>query len=204
MNFYSWILAGALFSSLSVNANATVIYQYASSVQGFSSQWSGGSWSAAQALGAPDTFLYGDILTSWAPSSVHGTSEYITLGFDTPVYANGAVIRETDGNGFVTRVDLVDLSDNYHTVWTGTDTSAPGTPVDFQVSWGQTSYLADGIKIYVNTNHDLSAWEEIDSVLLKGDTTPSPEPAALVLLGTGFVGLSAIRRKRCFSGSSKG
>ena len=41
--------------------------QYASSVLDFSSQYSTGSWSAAQALGPPNTLSYGDILHGLGP-----------------------------------------------------------------------------------------------------------------------------------------
>ncbi len=41
---------------------------WASSVLGFSSQFSDTAWSAFQALGEPDTMTYGDIDTAWATS----------------------------------------------------------------------------------------------------------------------------------------
>ena len=41
---------------------------WASSVLGYSSQYSDTAWSAFQALGEPDTMTYGDINTAWATS----------------------------------------------------------------------------------------------------------------------------------------
>ena len=41
---------------------------WASSVLGYSSQFSDTAWSAFQALGEPDTMTYGDIDTAWATS----------------------------------------------------------------------------------------------------------------------------------------
>src|SRR6185295_3125525 len=78
--------------------------QYANTVIAFSSQFSTTSWGAVQALGAPNVTSYGDNSSAWTPSSQNGTSEYITVGYATPVYATGVTIRETWGNGFVTRV----------------------------------------------------------------------------------------------------
>src|SRR5262249_26110950 len=141
-------------------------HQYASVVIGFSSQWSPTDWSAAQVLGLPDTFLYEDLPTAWSPAPQNGTAEYVTLGFATPVFTDGVTIRETQGNGFVTQVDVLDMSDVLHTVWAGVDPSLPGTPVDFFVSWPATDFLVKGVKIYVNTDHDLGAWEDIDAVQL--------------------------------------
>ena len=43
---------------------------WASSVLGYSSQYSDTAWSAFQALGEPDTMTYGDIDTAWATSCV--------------------------------------------------------------------------------------------------------------------------------------
>lgn len=195
-------LAGLLlsvFSGMTTIAGAVPVDQYASSVISFSSQWSPSSWSAAQVLGIPNTFGYGDISTAWAPLPINGSLEYITVGFTTPVYANGVTIRETYGNGFVYQVDALDSSDVLHTVWAGADPSLPGSPVDFLASWSPTGYLVKGVKIYTDTNHNMGAWEEIDSIQLHGDTvghSPVPEPSSMLLLGSGILGLGYFGRKR--------
>lgn len=173
------------------------IDQYASSVLNFSSQWSPNGWAATQVLGAPDTTTYGDIGTSWAPSPRNGSLEFITVGFDTAVYANGATIRETWGNGFVYQIDVLDTLNNLITVWTGTDTSQPGSPVDFLATWAETSFAVKGLKIYTNTDHDPNAWEEIDSIQLHGTPAAVPLPAAFYMMGAGLLGLvKASSRKR--------
>jgi hypothetical protein len=179
-------------------ARAVTIDQYASSVIGFSSQYSEFGWSALKALGPSDTFGYGDFNTSWAPWNANGTLEYLTIGFSTPVYANSVTVRETWGNGFVYQIDAVDGGNNLHTVWTGVDPSLPDAAVDALFSWAQTSYLVTGVKIYVNTNHNLATWEEIDSVQLHGSDSVVPLPAALPLFatGAGLLGLLGWRKKR--------
>src|SRR5205807_10264348 len=136
----------------------------ASSVRAFSSQYSEPAWAAYQALGPPDTFNYGDIVTAWAPGPMNGTQEYLTLGFATPTATTGVTIRETCGNGFVTQVDLLDTNGGLHTVWAGTDPSQPGAPADFTITFPQTPYLVQGVQIDTDTDHDQNTWEEIDAV----------------------------------------
>jgi hypothetical protein len=128
----------------------------------------------------------------------NGTFEYITLGFSTPVFATGATIRETYGNGFVYQVDVLDTNSVLKTVWAGTDTSLPGTPVNFSISWAMTDFLVTGLKIYSNTNHNLSTWEEIDAVQLRGSTVfeaPVAPTAVLMLVAVPAI-LWRIRKHR--------
>ena len=183
----------ALASAAQVTSAATVD-QYASSVIDYSSQYSIDSWSAKQALGESNTTNYGDIPTSWAAKLANGGLEFISLGFNTPVYSTGTVIRETWGNGFVFQVDAVDTNNILHTVWSGTDSSAAGAPVDFSLSWSTTSFQTVGLKIYVNGNHSTS-WEEIDSVKLTGVTAPVPEPETYALMLAGLGALSFVSRR---------
>jgi len=78
------------------------------------------------------------------------------------------MIRENSGNGFVTQIDALDVNDVLHTVWKGKDASKPGSVANLLVSWIQTNYLVKGIKVYVDTNHDLANWEAIDAIQLYG------------------------------------
>jgi hypothetical protein len=154
----------------------------------------------SQALGAPNVFAYGENGNSWSPYFLDGTQEYISLGFTTPVFADGVTIRETLGNGFVYQVDVLDTFDVWHTVWAGIDPSPRpasylelGQIANFLVSF-DTPYLVDGVKIYVNTNSMLGRYEEIDAVTLHGTV---PECGSVVLLALGLLSLVCygIRRR---------
>ena len=149
----------------------TPFSQFATSVIDFSSEWDPNDTGAVETLGPSDTFAYGDLSTAWAPLPENGTLEYITVGYDTPVYAEGVVIRETWGNGFVYQVDVIDMSDQLHTVWTGVDPSLPGSPVDFSVVFEKTDFLVKGVRVYTDTDHNQNTREEIDSIQLVGSTT---------------------------------
>jgi hypothetical protein len=136
-------------------------------------------------------------VTAWAPKQSARSLEHVSVGYATPTYATGALVRETDGNGFVYQVDAIDMAGSLHTVWAGVDPSAPGTPVDFMPTWASTPYLVKGLKIYVNTG-DSTAWEEIDAIKLIGNSvSPVPEPgrAFLMALGMGLIGASLRRRR---------
>lgn len=148
-----------------------VVDEWATAVLDFSSQYSSANWSAAQAVGAPDTGGYGDYSTSWAPANQNNSLEYLTVQFPQPLYSSGVTVRETYGNGFVYQVDVVDMGGGLHTVWSGTDPSLPGSPANFTVTWPATTFLVQGIKVYVDTSHDLSAWEEIDAIQMHGVTS---------------------------------
>ena len=80
MNVNKRNLSALVLVVISSIGNASTIDQYASSVIDFSSQWGSPNWSAGQTLGEPNTFIYGDIATSWAPSNINSTLEFLILG----------------------------------------------------------------------------------------------------------------------------
>ena len=149
----------------------TTASQWASSVLGYSSQYaaSPGAWSSSRALGAPDVTVYRDDPNAWAPSVANGTTEWIALGYTTPVYATAVRVRESYGNGAVTKIELRDhATGTWQPVWSGVDATAPGAVADLAVTLSPTSYLVDGVRITLDMNHS-SAWEEIDAVALEGE-----------------------------------
>jgi len=148
-------------------ANAS-INQWAAAVLDFSSQFAGRSWSAAQTLGEPDVFVYGDVPRAWAPQPRNGSLEFVQVAFDLPVYADGVTVRETFGNAMVYRVELLDVHDNTHVIWEGVDPSPQDQPVDFRIDWPRTSYLVQAVTVRIDTDANLSHWEEIDAIALHG------------------------------------
>jgi len=145
--------------------------QWADGLVAFSSQWDSGDgstdWMAVQALGEPDTFGYGDIPTAYAPATPDGGTEWITVAFDTPVFAGGAVVRESFFGGFVTQIEARQAGTNsYTTVWQGVDNSPDGVVVDFQANWTPTAFLVDALRVTMNTAP--AGWEEIDAIQLLG------------------------------------
>jgi hypothetical protein len=137
-------------------------------VLSFSSQFSTMGWSAQQVLGQPNTFAYGDFASAWAPSTADTGIEHVMVGYDAPVFADSATIRETLGNGFVVQVRALDLDGMLHTVWSGSDPSQPGSVVEFLVQWPTLDFPVDGLLVVIDTSLDDFSFEEIDAIALHG------------------------------------
>ncbi|MFN9411852.1 MAG: beta strand repeat-containing protein, partial [Pirellula sp.] len=150
------------------------VTQWANSVIAYSSQYSASGWSAAQVLGAPNVALPSDNGLAWAPQPANGSTEFITVGFATGVNATGFSIRESLSMGCVSKVELLDSTGVYNTVFNSTsdgpDGGNPTSPAvyDFTRTFSATSYLAVGMRVTVNTNNS-SDWEELDAIGLLSD-----------------------------------
>lgn len=145
--------------------------QWASAVLGYSSQWSSSSWSAAQALGAPNTWAYGDISTSWAPCCSSGTHS-LSLAFPVPVLSEGCVVRETYSCPFVQQISAIDVYGVAHVVWTAgpgsSDAAVANMPSNSYFTWPRTSFLTRGLAILVSNS---GSWEEVDAMGLIGEVS---------------------------------
>ncbi len=159
------ILLILLFSSLSFPCFA--LNQWASKVINFSSEYSTTSWSAKQILGSPNTNSYGDRSTAWTTKQADAGIEYITVGYNTPVYATGVTVRETYNPGFVRKIEAIDTNNIFHTVWSGVEKIVPNQINNFSVNWPRTSYLVKALKVTIDTA-SVPSWQEIDAIELRG------------------------------------
>jgi subtilisin-like proprotein convertase family protein len=144
--------------------------QWASTVLDFSSEFAPSpmNFSSSQALGPPDVGGYCECGGAWNASQNDGTVEFISVGFDVPVFANGVTIRENQGNGFVTRVELLDVLGDVHLAWEGVDPSPIDEVVNFRIDWPRTDFLVTGVTIHTDTSLQLNTWEAIDAIQLHG------------------------------------
>src|SRR5690606_38694101 len=101
--------------------------RWASSVLGFSSQYTASAWSAAQALGQPDTYpTYGDQPTAWASQSPDATVEFIELGYPAPSPIDSVSIYETYAPGAVSKVSVRNPNTSlWEEVWSSPAAPAP-------------------------------------------------------------------------------
>ena len=117
------------------------------------------------------------------PSVANGTTEWLALGYATPVYATGVRVRESYGNGAVTKIELRDHATGAgQSVWSGVDATAPGAVADLAVVLSPTSYLVDGVRVTLDMNHS-SAREELDAVALEGVVPTTTLQWASTVLG---------------------
>lgn len=125
------------------------------------------SWSAKQATGEPNVDEYGDNVNAWAPAEQNKGLETLELTYAKAVSAIGVRIRENDGSGSVTKVELKDTDGKYYTVWEGTDTTK-GLNY-FQVPVDKTTYKVSGVRVTIDTTKVPTEWVEIDAVQLVGE-----------------------------------
>ena len=84
---------------------------WASSVLGYSTQYSETSWSAQQALGAPNVYpQHGDIAQAWASKTADDHDEWIELAYETPRSVSPVEIYETFNPGAINTVELITTS----------------------------------------------------------------------------------------------
>jgi hypothetical protein len=84
---------------------------WASTVRGFSSQYSPDAWSARQVLGAPDVYpRHGDEPGAWASVAPDAGDEWLEVGFDHEGSVRAIEVYETFNPGAVDRVELIGAS----------------------------------------------------------------------------------------------
>jgi hypothetical protein len=137
--------------------------QWASTVAGFSSQWTATDYSAAQATGVPEILgVCEDRVTNWSPETSDDIPEWIELGFAVPVGAKAIEIHEKLEAPFVDRVEVRDTTGVIHTVWRGDDATECGDVL--RISLPETPYPVNRVLVRTQAPN----WEEIDAVELVG------------------------------------
>lgn len=155
-------------------------YIWATSVEAFSTEYSTGGWSAAQLIGAPNTYpSYGDIGTSWTPSSYHSHRDSVVLGYNPPVQASEIVIYETYTTGMVDTVSIREAgSQIWHTVYAVQAVQSSVSAATILHIPLSGAYVIDQVKVGVATNI-ANNWVELDAVGLLGPLTISTLPAGV-------------------------
>jgi len=148
-----------------IRSHATIMY--ASEVITFSSQYGPVNWSAQKALGHPDVYpSYGDFTHSWASFTASGQREFLELSFPIAMKVSHVAVYE---NYFPGAVDTIYVrnqsSGTWVKVWEGKASAAPAEARIFEVSFELTEFLADAVRIAINSPA-VPGWNEIDAVAI--------------------------------------
>jgi len=138
----------------------------ASAVSG--SQYDKKQYSAAKATGAPDVSVVGNSPDAWCPASKDRGTDWLELGFATPVHAVELRVRQNDAAGAITRIEALEPDGTAHLWWEGVDPLvAKGAReiVWFVVRVPKTPYLVAKAKVTLNLASG-PGWKEIDAVQL--------------------------------------
>ncbi len=133
-----------------------------------SSEYSSPGWSAQQATGDPNTYECGDQQTAWASSESDGV-DWLETRYMVPVLPGRINIRETHSPGFIDRVEVVDETGRYHTVWEGQPMLADECPRVFSILVTGVDVSVVGVRIHLDQREG-GNWNEIDAVELIGVT----------------------------------
>ena len=148
--------------------------RYASSVIGFSTEYNTTTWSAGQALGAPNVYPnHGDIAGAWASATQDGQREFLVLGFSDPAPVQSIALYETYNPGAVDTIYVKNPgTGQWQVVWSGTAAAAPAQARIFIANFTLTSFNVSEVRIAINSSA-VSGWNEIDAVGISSQTIPS-------------------------------
>ncbi|CAB5495947.1 hypothetical protein THERMOT_413 [Bathymodiolus thermophilus thioautotrophic gill symbiont] len=145
-----------------------------------SSQYNDSSYSASQVIGAPDSSLVlgsdeGDVVNSWAEAGGDkGRVNTITLTYDTAVFIQKIIVRETFNSGTITKVEAF-KDGNFVAVYTKGATEEGGKMTGVVANKvGDTVITLDDAlsyksnKIRISIGNSIDEYNEIDAVQLVG------------------------------------
>lgn len=143
-----------------------------------SSEYGDPDWAAIQAIGAPNVGACGDDEKAWASLDGWGV-EWIELTYPVPVHVTQVNIYQTYNPDQVVKVELIDITSEYHEVYTAQPTPRD-CPFVLNIAVPQTDYLASGLRITIDQSVLGLGWNEIDAVELVGvPEGPVPTPQAV-------------------------
>lgn len=166
----------SLLTILIIKSSSAQVTIYANSVIGFSTEWgiSPGNWSAVQALGSPNTFSCGDIVTAWASSTTDSRREFLVLGIPTVFDVNKIEIFETWNPGAIDTVYVRNaISGLWIEVYRTTAIANPICPTSKIINFAPLTYPINAVRIAINSPA-VPSWNEIDAVAVSGSSVILP------------------------------
>jgi hypothetical protein len=137
--------------------------QWASTVRGFSSQYTATSWAADRVLGAPDVFpTHGDNANAWASLGADDKDEWLEVGYTQPTRISAIDVFETYNPGAISAVEMITASGERITAYQGAP-HANGTANKLHIDVGCTAEPIVAVHVRV-ASRQVAGWNEIDAI----------------------------------------
>ncbi len=137
---------------------------YATSVRGFSTQYSANAWSAARALGVPDVYpAGGDNENAWATRDADAANEYLEVEFDKPHRLRALDIFETYTPGAITHVEVITADGARHAVYDAKARAMNVASYKRDIAFACTDQPVVGVKVTLDSSA-VPGWNEIDAI----------------------------------------
>jgi speckle-type POZ protein len=138
---------------------------WASSVRGFSTQYTTSSWSANQVLGPPNVYpANGDNQAAWASLGADDRDEWIEVGFDQPQRISATEIYETYNPGAVDSVTLTLQSGRQVEAYRGTAHARGATSFRNRIDLQRcTDEPVVAVRVHL-ASQQVPGWNEIDAI----------------------------------------
>ncbi len=132
-------------------------------------EYSDTRWSAAQMVGAPDTYpLYGDLDTAWTTAYSNTTdSVWAELKYAEAIIVEEIEIYETYNPSAITKVELIDEAGSSHEVWRGGAWVAPEQSRILIVTNTKVRTPVNRVRLYLDCSK-VPGYNEIDAVGITG------------------------------------
>lgn len=176
MNRLTFVLILIFFS---ISTSFAQQIQWATKLIDYSSEWRTGlpenssNFRATQVLGFPNTMVYGTSPLAWAPQSISGGKEYLTVEFEKPQQVQQVIIGETYNAGAVYQIILYDEKGKAYVVYENKNLS------NIQ-NYGQvlmpykitpTPYKTKKLKLVLHTKK-VGGMQQIDCIGISSSTAP--------------------------------
>lgn len=122
---------------------------------------------AVQAAGPPNTPGCGDYRSAWATADANGSGA-LTLLYPELVTPTAVVVYETYNPGFVTRIDVIDIYGETHTVYQAQPQARDECPFTLIAPVDDADYEGNRVVVYVDQATSSGGWNQIDAVELIG------------------------------------
>lgn len=137
--------------------------QFASSVRGFSSQYTSTSWAADRVLGPPDVFpTHGDNANAWASLGADDRDEWIEVAYAQPTRISAIDVFETYNPGAISAIEMITARGERITAYQGSP-RANGAASKLHVEVACTPEPIVAVTVHL-ASRQVAGWNELDAI----------------------------------------